>query len=686
MTMDMKLSNEQVIFGLDIGTRSVVGIVGYKTVGNFTVIGEYTQLHETRSMIDGQIHDVNRVAATIKKVKDQLEKQIGFKLKDVSIAAAGRVLKTCQVRIEEAVDRNTLINQDRIYALELLGMEKAHQEIKEITKDQVTDYHCVGYTVSKYYLNDYEISHLEGHKGGKIAADVLATFLPKEVVESLYQVVDQADLSVRNLTLEPIAAIDVAIPPNYRLLNIALVDIGAGTSDIAITKEGSIVAYGMIPVAGDELTEKLVHKYLIDFKTAEKVKIKSAGRAKTMSFKDIMGMKHKIEMDDVRKTLEPAASRLAKEIADKIVSLNGQSTNAVFVVGGGGQLKGFDKILAKQLNISKDRVAIRGKEVLDMVTFETDTKLGPEMVTPIGICYSAMERGKHDFIQVFFNDEPIKVFNSNKITVMDIAAFKGYDPRKLLVSRGEDLIYSLDGEDKIIKGEAGQVPMIMINNEEASMSSPVQMNDYITIVDAKKGEKGSLSTNQLLKNIEAFTISINNERYKIQPKIMVNNEIVARNRDLVTGDQVKVVGPTINEVFVTHDIDYNNTDIYVNGPKKALNDVVNDHDIIMFDAFIKKEPVKQEEQVVDKPAEVEKETKTSAVSNDYKIVVVVNEAPVIMTGKQSYVFADVFDFIDFDRTQAKGNLICKVNGSKFGYLDPINDKDIIEIYWKNGEA
>ena len=56
------------------------------------------------------------------------------------------------------------------------------------------------------------------------------------------------------MTLEPIAAINVAIPENYRMLNIALVDVGAGTSDISITRDGSIIAYGMIPHAGDELT------------------------------------------------------------------------------------------------------------------------------------------------------------------------------------------------------------------------------------------------------------------------------------------------------------------------------------------------------------------------------------------------------------------------------------------------
>lgn len=62
------------------------------------------------------------------------------------------------------------------------------------------------------------------------------------------------------------------------MLNLALVDVGAGTSDICITKEGSVIAYGMIPIAGDELTMAIVDKYLVDFDTAEAIKNAGAGR------------------------------------------------------------------------------------------------------------------------------------------------------------------------------------------------------------------------------------------------------------------------------------------------------------------------------------------------------------------------------------------------------------------------
>ena len=183
---------EPLIFGLDIGTRSIVGTVGYREQERFHVVAMAVKYHDTRSMIDGQIHDIAKVSQDIVEVKQQLEKQLGGrKLHDVCIAAAGRVLKTAIGHGEYEFSENTVITQEYIHSIDLIGVEQAHNEIlHELNEShETTKYFCVGYTVVKYFLNNYEITNLEGHKGTKIAADVLATFLPEEVVDSLYAAV-----------------------------------------------------------------------------------------------------------------------------------------------------------------------------------------------------------------------------------------------------------------------------------------------------------------------------------------------------------------------------------------------------------------------------------------------------------------------------------------------------------------
>ena len=267
----------QLVFGLDIGTRSIVGTVGYRADDKFHIVAQYSKEHDTRAMLDGQIHDIVRVGGTIKAVKEKLEKTVGRKLTDVCIAAAGRVLKTINVHVEENFGQEHEVSGEDIYSLNSKGIEQAYAEFgsdkngDKAEKESLMKFYCVGYSVTRYYMNGYAIGNLEEHNANVIGEDMIATFLPEDVVDGLYKSVQLAGLQVANLTLEPIAAIGLAIPESYRMLNIALIDVGAGTSDISITKDGAIIAYGMIPIAGDAITEVVAKHCLVDFAAAEKI-------------------------------------------------------------------------------------------------------------------------------------------------------------------------------------------------------------------------------------------------------------------------------------------------------------------------------------------------------------------------------------------------------------------------------
>ena len=80
----VKEKQGQLVFGLDIGTRSIVGTVGYLNGGKFHVLAQRSKEHETRAMLDGQIHDIGKVGETISQVKEQLEADLGRELTEVS--------------------------------------------------------------------------------------------------------------------------------------------------------------------------------------------------------------------------------------------------------------------------------------------------------------------------------------------------------------------------------------------------------------------------------------------------------------------------------------------------------------------------------------------------------------------------------------------------------------------------
>jgi len=321
---------EKLVFGLDIGTRSLVGTVGARIDEHtFKVFAIEQAEHETRAMQDGQIHDIPKVAESIRKMKAKLEAKLGRELTEVSIAAAGRVLKTVNVHPYIEFTEDTVIHDDEIHALEMKGVEEAYKAIRE-SEDAESDFYCVGYSVMRYYINGQQMVNLEEHKGTKIDAELIATFLPQDVVDDLYAAVENAGLNVANLTLEPIAAIDIAIPEKFRLLNIALVDVGAGTSDICITNDGCVIAYGMIPHAGDEITEIIARLCLVDFNTADKIK-RDLHNDK-VEFKDVMDITQTMNSADILKTISPTIESITEEIVDKIKELNGGKTvSAVFI-------------------------------------------------------------------------------------------------------------------------------------------------------------------------------------------------------------------------------------------------------------------------------------------------------------------------------------------------------------------
>lgn len=573
---------DHMVFGLDIGTRSVVGSVGFMDHKKFKVAAQYIKEHDTRAMIDGQIHDIAKVSQTIYQVKLELEAVLGRQLHEVCIAAAGRVLKTVTMHVEQVFDEETLITSEHVYSLDMLGVEQAHDKLSR--EDSNIHFYCVGYTVIKYYLNDYDMNFLEGHKARKVAADVLATFLPEEVVDSLYAAVEGAELDVANLTLEPIAAIQLAIPEQFRLLNIALVDVGAGTSDICITKDGSISAYGMIPVAGDELTEVLVKEYLVDFATAEKIKLAS-GKRKGIMYQDIMGLYHKVDPEDVLKILEPYLNRMPVGISDKIKELNGgKSVSAVFVVGGGGKVEGFTELLSKELAIARERVALRGAEVMGNIEFlNQEIKKDSLLVTPIGICLNFYNQ-KNSFIFVYFNGERIKLYDNDKLTVMDAAIQADYPNEALFPRRGKDLVFTVNGRQRVVRGLPGEGAVILLNNEAASLQASIKQNDRIIIRESTFGSPASLTVEALPEYSGSISFEVN-DRHVVCPKFaQINGALESGYYDIKENDKIEFLNYyTVAQVFQFLDIDASTMKVHVNNRLASLEDKVYENFSFQFE-------------------------------------------------------------------------------------------------------
>lgn len=721
------------VFGLDIGTRNVVGTVGYKEGNEFVVVAQYIMQHETRAMIDGQIHDIGRVGSVIRTVKEELEKQIECPLTEVCIAAAGRVLKTVTTNVEYEYPEETVVTREDIHTLDLLGIEKAQSILKE-KKDTRYKFYCVGYSVVKYYLNEEAYSNIEGHKAEVISEDIIVTFLPEDVVDGLYSAVAQAGLDVANMTLEPIAAIDVAIPETFRMLNIALVDVGAGTSDISVTKDGSIIAYGMIPLAGDELTELIVQHYLVDFQTAERIKLAST-TGEMITYKDIMMIEHSIPAKEVWELVEPVTDKMTTAVAEKIKELNGgQSVSATFVVGGGGKIHGFTEMLADKLGLPKERVALRGEEVLQEVTFEQpDIEKDPLIVTPIGICLNYYDQ-KNSFIMVHLNGERIKMYDNSKLLIMDAALQAGVANEDLFPKRGKEVNYTVNGVAKVERGLQGESAVITMNGKPAGINTKLEPNSEIEICPSTAGEDAMITIEQLEEyHTSTITFIVNGRKIVCPRFVEVNGKLEPASYLIKEGDEIETRAYyTVEQIAEFMDVEIDTEkEIIVNNRVVDLNYFVYENfniewTILSFRTHVSDtieemttEGIEETADTAEAPEEnvsdsgtagetedsvpaddasvtTDEETQTAEESpadnetleeakekETHSVEVIINGTPVTLTGRESYMFVDLFEFYEFDLSASAGRaIITKLNGQNAQYTAELKDGDVIELAWK----
>ncbi|MGE6516381.1 cell division protein [Lysinibacillus sphaericus] len=537
------------LFALDIGTRSVVGIILVENNDHYHVQDILVKEHKERAMVDGQIHNVMYVADLINEIKHELEEQHG-PLTKVSVAAAGRSLKTEQASVTISIRNRPIFTEEDISRLELQAVQQAQQQLLQQKEDAKTShYYCVGYSVLYYRLDGEEIGSLLDQQGDEAQIEVIATFLPRVVVESLIAALKRANLEMEALTLEPIAAINVLIPPTMRRLNVALVDIGAGTSDIAITDKSTVVAYGMVPTAGDEITEALSDHYLLDFPVAETAK-RQLQTEDEILIQDILGFDQYFAKAEVLKAIEPAVKQLAKAIGEEILRLNNRTApKAVMLVGGGSLTPDLTTELGLVLDLPTNRIAVRGVDAIQNLTKEEHIKPSPELVTPIGIAIAA-KKMPIQYMSLTVNEQVVRLFELKEMTVGDAFLAANIRAKQLYGKPGHGLSVSVNGQDIFIPGGHGQPAQILVNGQQASTKTTIKTSDAIQLIEGQDGQTAQATVRDIVDDAAIKTVTIHDTKYVIEPKITVNGapaslDSVLNDRDVIAFE----IAETVENVF-----------------------------------------------------------------------------------------------------------------------------------------
>lgn len=601
------------IFSLDIGTRSVVGILAQVTEKEVKIEELIYHEHESRSMLDGQIHNIPEVAKIVKQVKEELEQKSGKKISKVAVAAAGRSLKTAKATATYKNITMSPFTGERILALELEAVQIA-QQLLLAEDNKATKYYCVGYSVINYYLDDNIIGSLDGQKAEKAMVEVVATFLPRVVVDSLQAVVKEAELELTSITLEPIAAINLVIPQTMRRLNLVLVDIGAGTSDIAICSKGTISAYGMVPIAGDEITEAICDQWLLDFPVGERVK-RLVQTEENIDFTNVLGIPQTVTSQEIIDSMSGNVEKLAQAIAEEILLLNGEQTpQAVLCIGGGSQTPLLGKILAQALNLPKDRVAVQRAGNLAGISGLNEDNKGPDIITPIGIGVTAVRYPSMGFLNVTINEQRVQLLDLGKNLVVDALLSAGVNIKNLYGQPGLAKIIELNGKVKIFSGTMGNPAEIYLNGNKATLGEAIKNNDIITFIPGQKGKDAEISIEEIINGQKKHCF-FNGKKIAINPSIKINAENISdfkyklNDHDKVfveqisLGDFLKEQGLNLKEVFLDLPIDFNSEQKIIpillkefkinNSLVQNINYILQDNDNIILKETLQKVTVHQ---------------------------------------------------------------------------------------------
>ena len=700
------------VFALDIGTQSVTGILLQKVNDKYKVIDFCTRQHKERSMLDGQIHDVVQVAEVIKEVKYELEQKNG-PLQKVCVAAAGRALKTVYAEKTIDITDRPIATEEEVKHLELSAVQQAQLKLTDENKQQFQNYHCVGYSVLHYKLDGEKIGSFIDQVGEKATVEIIATFLPKIVVESLLAALERAELTMEALTLEPIAAIDVLVPDSMRRLNVTLIDIGAGTSDIAIANDGTVVAYGMVPVAGDEITEAISDKYILDFKVAEETK-REIIHNKYAKVQDILGFETEITYDELLPEIIDRIDYLAKLLADEIRKLNSKSPQAVMLIGGGSLTPKINEKLAEYLQLPINRVAVRGVEAIQLLQPNEKLPKGPDFVTPIGIAISATQKPLH-YSSVTVNGKTTLMFETKQLTVGDALVQAGININQYYGKIGLALIVTINGKETTLPGEYGQPPNIYVNGKEASVQTPISSGDDIVIEKGEDGKEPSVTIEDVVGKLPTIPFYFHDKLVALKPIYKVNGEekdlhYILKDKDNIFIEMPKTVEEFLKSFNDDNLLEHHHFHVFVNESKVEVYQgniqVLLNGKVVNPKTFI----YENDRLTIRYPEKITVKKLLQQLEKEYwlKIDVTFNGKPItlkqqrlvikrneetldeetilhhgdeltIVTNKvRPFIFQDVFRFTDIELNNVKGYEVLR-NGQPANFHEQITDGDKLEI-------
>jgi cell division protein FtsA len=335
-----------IVVGLDIGTTKIACIVGRRDEhGKIEILGMGKS--DSIGVTRGVVTNIALTIDSIKKAVQEAENKSGVEIKTVNVGIAGQHIKSLQhrgIRTRDSVEQE--ISQADVDAL-----------IEDMYKLVMPPGEEIIHVIPQEYIIDYEqgIKDPIGMAGIRLEANFHVITGQVAAAKNIYKCVERAGLKVEQLTLEPLASSEAVLSDEEKEAGVVLVDIGGGTTDIAIFQDGIIRHTAVIPFGGNVITEDIKEGCTILKNQAELLKIKFGSALASQNLDteivSIPGLRGREPKEISLKTLAHIIEARMQEIIEHVyyeIKNSGYEKKliaGIVITGGGAQLKHLTQLV-----------------------------------------------------------------------------------------------------------------------------------------------------------------------------------------------------------------------------------------------------------------------------------------------------------------------------------------------------
>ncbi len=334
------MQHDKIVVGLDIGTTKICALVGRKNeFGKLEILGLGKAVSE--GVVRGIVSNIDKTVDAIKKAIKQAEEQSGINIGVVNVGIAGQHIKSLQ--------HNGSITRASAET------EITQADVERLTSDMYRLVTPPGSQIIHVMPQDYKVDYEEGildpvgMSGVRLEGNFHIITAQSTAINNIYKCVTKAGLEIDNLILEPLASSMSVLSDEEKEAGVALIDIGGGTTDLAVFKDGIIRHAAVLPFGGNIITSDIKQGCLVMQNQAEQLKVKFgkaiAEEASEYEIVSIPGLRDRapkeISLKNLAHIIEARMEEIVELVYAEIQRLGFQDKLAAGIVmtGGGSQLQ-----------------------------------------------------------------------------------------------------------------------------------------------------------------------------------------------------------------------------------------------------------------------------------------------------------------------------------------------------------